>query len=476
MNKEAKELIKEAGLKKNYNKAVDEFNKNLYGMDFEDAVKATHNVEVRTENKYPSKKRSKDKFKKSLLGATPGAVVGAIGSATGNQEMKYLGMLGGAVGAINGANKVNKKYIKQKTDSIYEEIDAMKSQQKTASEQLDELFKEAKDGDNKKDKAKTVASGAVGAKMLHSSKDRILGQKTLYHGTSKKNWESIKKEGLKASRGGIGGAGASIGDEAYQHASKGKIHLTGKKSKALFYNRVNAAGEAMKNNPKIQELESIKAKYKGDKPGSVVFPMNKEGLAASKKFRELNEYSGKQTMKEMINPKNRQGKTLKVKMDYDKWKNNFDVDPDEYGGAIMKKFGDKTPNKKVRGIVEGYSKNIAARGAVDVGTDEIVGLHKASKRIGKTVKNMPNYIKNNKGRFGTGVALAGAGSAMVGKAIKDAIKTEKKASEQLDELYKEAGLINHASKVVNGVKSVAPKIKPIQGAVKPKKIVGDLNV
>ena len=143
MNKLAEELIKEAGLKRNYNKAVDEFNKNLYGMDFEDAVKATHNVEVRTENKYPSKKRSKDKFKKSLLGAAPGTVVGAIGSATGNQEMKYLGMLGGAVGAIHGANKVNKKYIKQKTDSIYEEIDAMKSQQKTASEQLDELYKEA---------------------------------------------------------------------------------------------------------------------------------------------------------------------------------------------------------------------------------------------------------------------------------------------------------------------------------------------
>ena len=55
-------------------------------------------------------------------------------------------------------------------------------------------------------------------------------------------------------------------------------------------------------------------------------------------------------------------------------------------------------------------------------------------------------------------------------------KMKKKASEQLDELYKEAGLINHASKVVNGVKPVAPKIKPIQGAVKPKKIVGDLNV
>ena len=61
----------------------------------------------------------------------------------------------------------------------------------------------------------------------------------------------------------------------------------------------------------------------------------------------------------------------------------------------------------------------------------------------------------------------------VGAGVK---KTEKKVSEQLDELYKEAGLINHASKVVNGVKPVAPKIKPIQGAVKPKKIVGDLNV
>ena len=61
----------------------------------------------------------------------------------------------------------------------------------------------------------------------------------------------------------------------------------------------------------------------------------------------------------------------------------------------------------------------------------------------------------------------------VGAGVK---KTEKKASEQLDELYKEAGLINHASKVVNGVKPVMPKIKPIQGTVKPKKIVGDLNV
>ena len=55
-------------------------------------------------------------------------------------------------------------------------------------------------------------------------------------------------------------------------------------------------------------------------------------------------------------------------------------------------------------------------------------------------------------------------------------KTEKKASVYLDLMVKEAGLVNHASKVINGVKSLTPKIKPVQGVIKPKKMVGAPNV
>ena len=126
-----------------------------------------------------------------ILGALGKASL-SVGKSAIKSPMKTVGTVMGVSGAVNAAKKglesnpvapqsnqrfVNKKYV-------------------TANEILNGIDKKAKENNDKKEIGKDIAIGAVGAKMLHSSKDKILGQKTLYHGTSSKNWENIKKEGL----------------------------------------------------------------------------------------------------------------------------------------------------------------------------------------------------------------------------------------------------------------------------------------
>jgi len=76
---------------------------------------------------------------------------------------------------------------------------------------------------------------AEGASLAAGSgtRARLLGYKKLYHGTADpKTVEKIKREGLKASRGGEGAA--SIHKKFGKH-SKGKVHLTGQRNVAHIF-------------------------------------------------------------------------------------------------------------------------------------------------------------------------------------------------------------------------------------------------
>lgn len=274
---------------------------------------------------------------------------------------------------------------------------------------IEKLAKEKK----KDSKKETVAKGVAGGSLLKGSKDKILGQKTLYHGTGKANVDTINQEGLKANRGGIGGASKTVGDEDYIKNSKGKVHLTGSKMKAKMYAGMTEAHDKVMNSPTGAKYKEVIKKYKGENGKPILNNLNElnEYSDASKKFHS-------KLYTEAMKKKN-QGKVFKVKMDYNKYK-KLQIDPDETGGAFMEEVGNNIKNKKLKGMAEGFARHQASRSTIDIGKNEIVGLHKASNRLKGTIKNMPNYIKTNKGRFGTGVAMAGLGTGLIASAMKNA--------------------------------------------------------
>ncbi len=74
-----------------------------------------------------------------------------------------------------------------------------------------------------------MAAGAAvtAAGLAHQSAGPLMGYHTVYHGTSKKNADSIRKTGLDPKRGGQeGGSAHKIGSEAYKKQSAGKVHVT----------------------------------------------------------------------------------------------------------------------------------------------------------------------------------------------------------------------------------------------------------
>ena len=268
----------------------------------------------------------------------------------------------------------------------------------------------------------SVAKGALGAALLAGSTNAILGKKTLYHGTSKENWDRIKEEGMKADKGGSG-ASKSVGNNAYQKNSENKVHLTGIKPIANMYSSVNTP-EIKK---KREELESLKNKalniqvHQGAPGKSVVDYKLKKGR--QKVYRELVKYKedelkrmnmAQKTFKNVfVNPSiDTDGKTVKVKLDYNKWKNNMEQDRE---GVALK----KQVNKYLKGNYNPVVKQMAARGNIDVLPEEIVGSNATlSDKAKHTLSQLPSYIKENPLRFGAGLTSAGAGTALMVNALR----------------------------------------------------------
>lgn len=270
-----------------------------------------------------------------------------------------------------------------------------------------------------------LAKAALGSALIVGSKDLVTGKKTLYQGTSRENWDRIKHEGLKADKGGTG-ASKSVGNSAYQKNSEGKVHLTAMRPVANIY----ASANTPEIKAKREELQYLKDKMlnlsvKQGEPGkSVVDYKLRRGYHKRQvdKIKALeNELRG-MNLKQNRNPVNvfispsvlTEGKTIKVKMPYDKWKNEMEQDRE---GVMYKKYVNK-----LSGDNNPVIKNMAARGHIDIPIEEIVGSEAPLKdKVKHTTSNMPSYISNNPARFGLGTVAAATG----GKLLLDSIKAVK---------------------------------------------------
>lgn len=286
------------------------------------------------------------------------------------------------------------------------------------------LKKKASEEDIEKEASikKSLAKGALGAALVAGSADAILGKKTLYHGTSKENWDKIKQEGMKAEKGGSG-ASKSVGNNAYQKNSENKVHLTGLKPVANIY--------SSSNTPEIKQKREDLAEFK-DKVFDIMVKQGPPGKSQvdyklkkgrQKVYQELVKYKedelrrmnmAQRTFKNVfVNPSlNTDGKTVKVKLDYDKWKNDMEQDRE---GVMLKKH----VNKHLKGNNNPIVKQMAARGNIDVTPEEIVGSNaRLSDKAMHTLSKMPSYIKENPLRFGAGLTSAGAGTALMVNALR----------------------------------------------------------
>lgn len=271
-----------------------------------------------------------------------------------------------------------------------------------------------------------IAKGALGAGLAAGASNALIGKKTLYQGTSNEAWDNIKKDGLRANYGGSG-ASKSVGNSAYQKNSESKIHLTAMRPVANIYASVNTPEIKAKK----EEVQAFKDRVfnvrvsQGDPGKSVVDYKLKRGHHRDKleKIRGMEEELKAMNLLQTSNPINTivspriltDGRTLKVKMNYDKWKNDMEQDRE---GVMYKKY-----INKLRGGNNPIIKNMAARGNIDVPIEEIAGSDASmSDRMKHTISGLPGYVKNNPLRFATGVASTGLGAGMMASAVKGALR------------------------------------------------------
>lgn len=81
------------------------------------------------------------------------------------------------------------------------------------------------------------ATTVGGAGVAYAGKGMATGTKRVYHGTSRDAWKKIREQGLLAHKGGIGGAGAAVGNKRFIENSRGKVHVTGMSPIAYMFSR-----------------------------------------------------------------------------------------------------------------------------------------------------------------------------------------------------------------------------------------------
>lgn len=295
--------------------------------------------------------------------------------------------------------------------------------EKSASDIVNECIEKIAETENKENNTKKrIGLGVGGATAIGSSKNMILGKKRMYHGTSKENWDKIKHEGLRADKGGRGGASVTAGSNQYIKNSKGKVHVTKVKPLANLYSNMNK-----KDSPYTYEFGRLQQKmqsYMKEENGGFTIdnsnPHYKDYVKAKEEFEDFHKKNGNKVNGEFaagMKSQGKNGKRIKINMDYDKFK-SMEVDPDQAGKPFKNK------------LVHKIQKNVASRGNINITPEEIVGSSaKLKDRVKHTAKAMPKYIKNNPLRFGTGVALVGGGAYALGKALKKQEKTASAAEE-----------------------------------------------
>ena len=238
--------------------------------------------------------------------------------------------------------------------------------------------------DNGEKKLKGIAAGGVGAYALSSASPYATGQETLYHGTSKSNWDIIRKEGFKTSKGGTGTLSflgdseefaQQYGDDFAKKNGPGYIYATKKKQVA------NAFG--------------IQSGFKYED-----FKRARENPLESLKF----------NVQSTMGPGN--GKRIKMRVNYDDYLKNFEIDPDV--GVAAKEQLSAIPGMN-ENFAQQLGKDTASRTKLDIGPENISGSATSVKsKINRVLKYVPEYYKKHTGRAVAGAAGAIAGAALLG--------------------------------------------------------------
>ena len=217
---------------------------------------------------------------------------------------------------------------------------------------------------------KGTALVAAGIPTAYVSKDYLLGKKNAYHVTTLDNWnDDIRRSGLKYVKGG-GGLAA-------------KNDFSADRRNRYIYNSLNNVHATSNKN-------------------------------FAKRLADYYERQGEDS------------KLLKLKINYNKYKNNMRVDPD----SLVPNGGNFFYNNDTK-FGRHNLKNFGAKGEVDISPEEIVGSDaKLGSRIKNTALNLPGYIKENPLRFAAGTALAAGGTYATYKGIQKLKKSRNKNREE----------------------------------------------
>lgn len=233
------------------------------------------------------------------------------------------------------------------------------------------------------------------------AKDRLLGRKTLYHGTTAENAAAIKQEGFKLSDG-LGGASESLGEQQFIDNSKGKIHLTPKRGLANGFGAV-ASDQVLRD--MSQEASGLKAALEANQnasvPASQLSQHFEDARQIGDQFIDARHKASDRTQKLLQqgfiqSPNKYGGETLQMSVPYGDFR-AMQPDPDMFPGvndSIVRQFAVRTDTPPETRYISGSVDDIGRVG-----------------RLKESLRLMPDYIKAHPGRFGTGVGMTGAGLA-----------------------------------------------------------------
>lgn len=275
------------------------------------------------------------------------------------------------------------------------------------------LVKIANEQQEKNHWGDAALAGGGGIATLNA-KDRILGRKTLYHGTSKDNAAKIKQEGFKLSNG-LGGASEALGEEQFIDNSKGLIHMTPQRGIANGFAMVA-------DDPKLKEMKTtingllaqlevarLKSVPVSEFADHVEKRTDLQRQIASGK-RDAFDHSSKLLIRGIITPPQLSaGETLKMSVPYGDFR-AMQPDPDMFPDVdekIVRQLAVRTDTPPGLEYIKGSVDDIGRAG-----------------RLKESLQLMPDYIKAHPGRFGTGVGLAGAGLTGVGFAAHNQLRGE----------------------------------------------------
>lgn len=233
--------------------------------------------------------------------------------------------------------------------------------------ELIKLANDTQQDPSKKSNIGAIAGGGLGLAATGGiSFPRISGIQRFYHGTATDSVESIKREGLLASKGGANGA--TLPESGNIEKSVGKVHLTSRKPVANYHANFH------------------------DVPKDEHFLLNST------------EY-GKQKLHKP--PVNGLGSIVSGYLPYQKY-DKLELDP-VYNEYTIDEIPDKMMQNRT---VKNMLRDIASRGEMDVLPIELDGTgHSMKERLLYYGSHFPEYVKNYPGRFAGGMATAGAGVA-----------------------------------------------------------------